>query len=104
MKVAVLADDGEIIAIGVCRMSLTGQAGTFTEDVDISAEVSRTSINALKDRPESTDYGTTDDLITSVMLELPAQLHYKSLDELKETMILDERDGEPFLRSRDAVS
>jgi hypothetical protein len=105
MKVAVLADnDGEILAIAACRMSPTGQAGQFTEDVDIRAEVSRTSINALRDRPDSTDYGTTGDLITSVMLELPEEHHHKSLDELTETMMLDQRDGEPFLRSRDAVS
>jgi hypothetical protein len=105
MKVAVLADDdGEILAIGVCRMSRTGQVGTFTEDVDVRAEVSRTSINALKDRPDSTDYGTTDDLITSVILELPEEHHHKSLDELMETMMLDQRDSVPVLRSRDAVS
>jgi hypothetical protein len=60
MKVAVLADDGEILAIAVCRMSLTGQVGTFTEDVDVRAEVSRASINALRGRTDSTDYETTE--------------------------------------------
>jgi hypothetical protein len=104
MKVAVLADDdGKILAIGVCRMSPTGQVGTFTEHIDIRAEMSRTSINALRGRPDSTDYRTTgDDLIESVMLELPEEHIYKSLDELMETMMLDQRDSGPFLRSRDA--
>ncbi len=105
MKVAVLADDdGGILAIAVCRMSLTGQAGTFTEDVEVRAEVSRASINALRARTHSTDYATTDDLNTSVMLELPEELHNKSLDVITETMMLDQTGSKPSLRSRDAVS
>jgi hypothetical protein len=45
-----------------------------------------------------------NDLITSVMLELPEELHNKSLDVITETIMLDQTGSEPFLRSRDAVS
>jgi hypothetical protein len=102
MKVAVLADDdGHIIAMAHCRMSLTGQVGTFTEDAEIRAEVSRSTLNAyrgrvlLSDRPAS-----TDDIITSVILELPTKLHHTSLAEIQDTMVLDRSGSAPCFATK----
>ncbi|QUH05392.1 hypothetical protein HUO13_35560 [Saccharopolyspora erythraea] len=97
MNLAVLADDaGKIIAIAVCRLSSTGQVGTFTEDVEVKAEISRSQLAAARGQASS-DYPDGDDLITSVIIELPSELEHMSLSEIQEQMVLERRDAGPAL-------
>ncbi|MGW4770004.1 hypothetical protein ACWEO2_18395 [Nocardia sp. NPDC004278] len=103
MRLAVLADDaGEIIAIAVCRRSDTGEVGTFTEEVEIKAEISRSELDAARGRSGS-NY-PADDLITSEIIELAPELQHMSLREIQEQMVLERRGRGPSLARRASSS
>ncbi len=76
MKVSVLADDdGIIIAIARCSMSASGEIGTFTNDAEIRAEITRSALDAHLGRTPPTDQAAADALVTSVIVELPREFH-----------------------------
>jgi hypothetical protein len=98
MKVVVLADDdGEVIAMGHCRMSMNGETGTFTNDAEIRVEIRRSDLDTYRGRKPSAESAVADDLITSVTVELPEELHQMSLTEIQESMVLDRRSPTPRL-------
>lgn len=105
MKIAVLADDdGHIVAMAVCRMSRTGQVGTFTEDAQIRAEISRSALDAYRGRAPSSDPATAHELITSETIEFPEELHDMSFGDIRQEMVLDRSGPVPCLSPKVASS
>lgn len=94
MKVAILADDdGYIVAMAECRMSMTGEAGSFNEYAHIEAQITRAALNASRGR--EAPIGDKDEIITSEIIELPDDLHGVPLGEIMDTMLFD-RSGKAF--------
>jgi hypothetical protein len=99
MRIAVLADDdGQIIAIAQCRMSMNGQVESLVNEADIRAEIRRSDLDAYRGRSPSPGSAVADEVITSVTIELPEELHRTSLDEIHQKMILDRSGPTPVLR------
>jgi hypothetical protein len=102
MKVAVLADDdGEIVAVAYCRMSLTGEPGTYT-DADIRGEMRRSDLDSYRGRVTSKDSAEQDAMVESVTMELAEDLLRMSLDEIREGMLLDRSGTAPRLTRKPA--
>jgi hypothetical protein len=98
MKVVVLADDdGYIVAMGVCRMSHSGQAGTLNEPAEIRAQMRRSDLDQLLGRPHTSRLGSADDLVTSIIVDLPTELDDTPLPEIQRTMVLDRSGAFPQL-------
>src|SRR4051812_30820265 len=98
MRVVVLADDdGYIVAMGVCQMSHTGQVGTLNEPAELRAEMRRSDLDKLRGRPASSGSGSEDDVVTSIIVDLPTELSDTPLPELQRTMILDRSGAFPLL-------
>jgi hypothetical protein len=101
MRIAVLADDdGQIVAIAKCRYSPSGRQGTFSEDAEIRAEIRRSALDAYRGRTPSSDPDTANELITSITMELPAELHNLSIGEIQREMILVRSGQTPVLSSK----
>jgi hypothetical protein len=101
MKVAVLADDdGYIVALAHCRISDTGQPGTFTRDVEIWAEITRASLDAHRGHQTT---GNGDDVISSIVIDLPDELSNIPLDQIRSSMLLDRSGATPTFVDKPAA-
>jgi hypothetical protein len=101
MRIAVLADgDGQIIAIANCRYSPSGRGGTFSENAEIRAEISRSALDAHRGRAPSSDPSIANELVTSITIELPVEFHHLSIGEIQQKMILDRSGPIPVLSSK----